>query len=157
MNKKEEIIKKILQIVYVLLLISYMILLIIQGFKNMEYNNFNSLKIIKERLLYEQFSYEIYQSINSPLILDLKIQDKCEENYKPLKLFLKLNPYYNFKSTMPISHLFNHQFCIPIYERLNNKYDPNELKYDNLLKHSINIDNINYNKSDKNSLNSICE
>ena len=158
MNKKEEIIKRILQIVYILLLISYMILLIIQGFKNKEYNDFNSLKVIKERLLYEQFSYEIYQSINSPLILDLKIQDKCEENYKPLKLFLKLNPYYNFKSTMPISHLFNHQFCIPIYERLNNKYDPNELKYDNLLKHSINIGNIkNYNESDKNSLNNICE
>ena len=127
-----------------------MILLIIQGFKNKEYNEFNSSKIINERFLYEQFSYEIYNSINSPLILDLKIQDKCEVNYQPLKFLLKLNPYYNYKSTVSISHLFNNKFCIPIYKKLKNKYNPNELKYDNLLKHSINIDNINnYNNQRK--------
>ena len=158
MNRKEEILFGALGIFYILLLISYMILLIIQGFKNKEYNEFNSLKIINERFLYEQFSYEIYNSINSPLILDLKIQNKCEENYQPLKFLLKLNPYYNYKSTVSISHLFNNKFCIPIYKKLKNKYNPNELKYDNLLMHSINIDNIkNYNKSDKNSLNNICE
>ena len=109
-------------------------------------------------MLYEQFSYEIYNSINSPLILDLKIQNRCEENYQPLKFIVKLNPYYNFKSTVSISHLFNNNFCVPIYKKLKNKYNQSELKYDNLLKHSINIDNINnYNKSDKNSLNNICE
>ena len=59
---------------------------------------------------------------------------------------------------MSISHLFNNNFCVPIYKKLKNKYNQSELKYDNLLKHSINIDNINnYNKSDKNSLNNICE
>ena len=146
----ERCLIRTLEIIYNLLLISCMILLIIQGFKNKEYNEFNSSKIINERFLYEQLSYEIYSSINSPLILDLKIQDKCDENYQPLKFLLKLNPNYNFKSTVPISHLFNNNFCIPIYKQT-------ELKYDNLLKHSINIDNINYNKSDKNSLNNICE
>ena len=146
----ERCLIRTLEIIYNLLLISCMILLIIQGFKNKEYNEFNSSKIINERFLYEQLSYEIYSSINSPLILDLKIQDKCDENYQPLKFLLKLNPNYNFKSTVPISHLFNNKFCIPIYKQT-------ELKYDNLLKHSINIDNINYNKSDKNSLNNICE
>ena len=157
MDRKDEILFG-LGIFYILLLISYMILLIIQGFKNKEYNEFNSLKIINGRFLYEQFSYEIYNSINSPLILDLKIQNKCEENYQPLKFLLKLNPYYNFKSTVSISHLFNHKFCIPIYKKLKNKYNPAELKYDNLLMHSVNFDNINnYNKSDKNSLNNICE
>ena len=146
----ERCLIRTLEIIYNLLLISCMILLIIQGFKNKVYNEFNSSKIINERFLYEQLSYEIYSSINSPLILDLKIQDKCDENYQPLKFLLKLNPNYNFKSTVPISHLFNNKFCIPIYKQT-------ELKYDNLLKHSINIDNINYNKSDKNSLNNICE
>ena len=44
----------------------------------------------------------------------------------------------------------NNILCFP------NKYNSNELKYDNLLMHSINIDNIkNYNKSDKNSLNTL--
>ena len=158
MNRNNKIILGALGIFYILLLIPYMILLIIQGFKNKEYNEFNTPKIVNERFLYEQFSYEIYNSINSPLILDLKVLDECEENYQPLKFFLKLNPYYNYKSTVSISHLFNHKFCIPIYKKLKNKYEQTELKYDNLLMHSINIDNIkNYNKSDKNSLNNICE
>jgi len=92
MNRKEEIILGFLGIFYILLLMSYMILLIIQGFKNKEYNEFNTPKIVKERFLYEQFSYEIYNSINSPIILDLKIQEECEENYQPIKFILKLNP-----------------------------------------------------------------
>jgi len=158
MSRKERIILKIIGIFYILLLISYMILLIIQGFKNKAYNDFNSPIIINERFLYEQFSYEIYNSINSPLLLDLKIQDKCEENYRPLNFLLKLNPNYNYKSTVSISHLFNNKFCIPNYKSLKNKYNPNELKYDNLLKHSVNIDNINnYNTSEENNLNNICE
>ena len=158
MSTEEKKILRILLIFYMLLLISYMILLIIQGFKNKEYNAFNSIKIVNERFLYEQISYEIYNSINSPLILDLKIQDECEENYQPLNFLLKINPYYNYKSTMSISHLFNKKFCIPIYKKLYKKYNSKELRYDNLLMHSINIDNIqNYNKSDKNSLNNICE
>jgi len=158
MSKGIEILFRIILLIYILLIISYVILLIIQGFKNKEYNEFNTPKIVNERFLYEQFSYEIYNSINSPLILDLKIQDECEENYEPLKFILKLNPYYNFKSTVSITHLFNNKFCIPIYKKLKNKYKQEELKYDNLLMHSINIDNIkNYNKSDKNSLNNICE
>ena len=158
MSRKNRIILKILEIFYILLLISYMILLIIQGFKNKVYNDFNSPDIIKERFLYEQFSYEIYNSINSPLILDLKIQDKCEENYQPLNFLLKLNPNYNFKSTVSTSHLFNKKFCIPNYKSLKNKYNPAELQYDNLLMHSVNFDNINNNnKSDENNLNNICE
>ena len=158
MGKVKKIVMKTLEKLYILLLISYLILLIIQGFKNKKYNEFNSAKIIKERFLYEQFSYEIYNSINSPLILDLKIQDECEENYRPLNFLLKLSPYYTYKSTISISHLFNKKFCIPIYEQLNKKYVPSELKYDSLLMHSININNItNYNKSDKNNLNNICE
>jgi len=158
MDRDKEIIFGVLGIFYILLLITSMILLIIQGCKNKEYNEFNTPKIVNERFLYEQFSYEIYNSINSPLILDLRIQNECEENFQPIKFILKLNPHYNYKSTVSISHLFNNNFCIPIYKNLKNKYNQAELKYDNLLIHSVNIDNIkNYNKSDKSSLNNICE
>ena len=51
-DREEMYILKKLGIIYNLLLISYMILLIIQGFKNKEYNEFNSSKIIKERFLF---------------------------------------------------------------------------------------------------------
>jgi len=109
MDRDKEIIFGVLGIFYILLLLTSMILLIIQGCKNKEYNEFNTPKIVNERFLYEQFSYEIYNSINSPLILDLRIQNECEENFQPIKFILKLNPHYNYKSTVSISHLFNNK------------------------------------------------
>jgi len=139
-----------------LLIIIFSLLLIIQGYKNYNFNS--SQKYIKERLFYEQFAYEIYSSINNNLILDLRIQDECEKNYQPLNFILKLNPHYTFKYTVNIKNLFNSKFCIPIYENLKDKYNSFELGYDNLLKHSININNIkNYDKINKNNLNNICE
>ena len=106
----------IINILNLLLIIIFSLLLIIQGFKNYKFNS--SQKFIKERLFYEQFAYEIYSSINNNLILDLKIQDECEENYQPLNFILKLNPHYTFKYTVNITNLFNSKFCIPIYENL---------------------------------------
>ena len=147
-----------LNIIIILLVITYFLLLIIQSFINLYFNSHHSPKNIKELLFYEQFSYEIYSSINTNLILDLKIQDECEVNYQPLNFFLKLNPNYTFKYTVNITNLFNIKFCVPIYENLTNKYNSFELRYDNLLKHSININDIkNYDKNNPNNLNNICE
>ena len=147
-----------LNIIIILLVITYFLLLIIQSFINLYFNSHHSPKNIKELLFYEQFSYEIYSSINTNLILDLKIQDECEVNYQPLNFFLKLNPHYTFKYTVNITNLFNIKFCVPIYENLTNKYNSFELRYDNLLKHSININDIkNYDKNNPNYLNNICE
>ena len=147
-----------LNIIIILLVITYFLLLIIQSFINLYFNSHHSPKNIKELLFYEQFSYEIYSSINTNLILDLKIQDECEVNYQPLNFFLKLNPNYTFKYTVNITNLFNIKFCVPIYEKLTNKYNYFELRYNNLLKHSININDIkNYDKNNPNYLNNICE
>ena len=147
-----------LNIIIILLVITYFLLLIIQSFINLYFNSHHSPKNIKELLFYEQFSYEIYSSINTNLILDLKIQDECEVNYQPLNFFLKLNPNYTFKYTVNITNLFNIKFCVPIYEKLTNKYNYFELRYNNLLKHSININDIkNYDKNNPNNLNNICE
>jgi hypothetical protein len=56
-----------------------------------------------------------------------------------------------------IKKLFNYKFCVPIYENLN-EYISDELNYGNLLKHSININDIkNYDKNDINFLNNICK
>ena len=135
-----------------LLLITSNILLIIQSFINLYGPD------IKEIFFEQQFSYEIYSSINSNLIIDLKIQDECEDNYKPLNFFLKLNSKYTSKYTVNIKKLFNYKFCIPNYEKLKDKYNSDELKYENLLRHSININDIkNYEKNDKNSFNNICK
>lgn len=143
-----------------ILFITYLILIIIQSFKNIKYNNFSSVEIIKERILYEQTSYEIYNSIKSNLLLDLKIQTKCDDNYQPIDFILKLNPNYNYKYTVKINHLFNKQFCIPKFEKFRYKYNQKLLKYEELLKHSVNIKNrqIYTNASSENiSLDNICE
>ena len=135
-----------------LLLITSNILLIIQSFINLYGPD------IKEIFFEQQFSYEIYSSINSNLIIDLKIQDECEDNYKPLNFFLKLNSKYTSKYTVNIKKLFNYKFCIPNYEKLKDKYNSDGLKYEKLLRNSININDIkNYEKNDKNSFNNICK
>ena len=138
-----------------LVIIIYLILIIILGIKNIKYNKFKSKEIINERVLYEQISYEIYNSIESNLLLDLKIQDKCEDNYQPLNFTIKLNNNSNFKYTTNISHLFNKQFCIPIYDNFKDKYNLHELKYEELLKHSINLNSIENNNNITNSNNTI--
>ena len=146
-----------------LLSIIYLILIIVQSFKNIKYNNFSTLEIIKERILYEQTSYEIYNSIKSTILLDLKIQTNCEKNYQPIDFMLKINPNYNFKSTIKINHLFNKQFCIPKYEKFRHKYISSKLKYEELIKHSVKIKNKeNYNNTSignniQDSFDNICE
>ena len=158
MNKIIKYILSILCIFYFLTVITFLLLLNIQSITNHNFKFLYSPKNIKELLFYEQFSYEIYSSINTNLILDLKIQDECEVNYQPLNFFLKLNPNYTFKYTVNITNLFNIKFCVPIYEKLTNKYNYFELRYNNLLKHSININDIkNYDKNNPNYLNNICE
>ena len=140
---------------YFTLIITYLILIIVKGFKNLEYNKYNSPTIINERVLYEQLSYEIYDSIKSPLILDLKIDAKCEDNYRPINITLKLNPHFNSKYNTKISHLFNKQFCIPKYELFGDKYKLSDLQYEEFIKHKINI------KDDPNiytkNVNDLCE
>ena len=90
MNKIIKYILSILCIFYFLTVITFLLLLNIQSITNHNFKFLYSPKNIKELLFYEQFSYEIYSSINTNLILDLKIQDECEVNYQPLNFFFKI-------------------------------------------------------------------
>ena len=159
MNLCEKFILYILLPLEYILIITYLILIIILGFKNIKYNKYNSKEIIKERVLYEQISYEIYNSIKSNILLDLRIEEKCENNYQPINFMIKLNPSFNFKYITNITHLFNKQFCIPIYEKFRDKYNQDELKYEELLKNSVNLNQINNRNDDNNSnnINNICK
>ena len=137
---------------YYLSIIVYLILIIIHIYKTKEYNDFKLVNIINERVLYEQIAYEIYENIKKLVLLDLKIESICEDNYQPINFTIKLNPYYNCKYNANISHLFNKQFCIPKYELFQDKYNESELKYEELIKHSINKEEI-----ENNNLSNICE
>ena len=97
-------------------------------------------------------------------ILDLKIQEICEDNYQPINFTIKLAINSNIKYKKNISHLFKKQFCIPIYDNFKDKYNLYELKYEELLKHSVNLNSLdnytNITKTMNNSINNsdnICE
>ena len=76
----EDIITYILFPIEYIIITVHLILIIILGFKNIKYNKLKSKEIIKERVLYEQISYEIYNNIESNIlsfIIFLYIYDKC--------------------------------------------------------------------------------
>ena len=74
-------------------IISY-IFLFVQGIINNKFYRFNDRKIIVERTLFEQFSYEVYSSINTPLSLDIEIEEKCI-NTQPVYFYLNLDTFYD--------------------------------------------------------------
>ena len=56
------------------------IFLLVQGIVHYKFYKFNDRKIIVEKTLFEQFSYEVYSSINSPLSIDNEIKDQCDNS-----------------------------------------------------------------------------
>ena len=147
-------IKRLAALILTILFLTSIILLMTAACLNLKYNKFKSDKIKNERILYEQIAYEIYTSIKSEPLLDIIISKSCENNYRPIEFNIKLDPRYNYKYNTIITHLFNVQFCAPIYKQFPNKYNIYDLKYKTMLKHSININNINDSETD---LDKICE
>ena len=76
------------------------IFLFIQGIFNLHFYNFNDRKIIVERTLYEQFSYEVYSSINSSLSVNNNIQDKCDNN--EILINLNLDTFFDCRGIFNI-------------------------------------------------------
>lgn len=68
---------------------------------NMEFNLQKSVgkrEILGERLLYEQFNYEIISNHELKLIKDFKIMPQCEPGYSNIFIKAKRSDYYNFVS-----------------------------------------------------------
>ena len=74
-----------------IMLVSY-ILIIIQSFENFNFKNYKTNKSIVERLLYEQFSYEIYSNLNSSIFLK---ENKFNTENEDMPLEIKSNTYYD--------------------------------------------------------------
>jgi hypothetical protein len=72
------------------------IFLIIQGAINFKFEKSKDRKIIVERTLYEQFSYEVYSSINKLLFLDYSIKENCSDyQNKKVSFTLNLDTYFD--------------------------------------------------------------
>ena len=84
-------------IISILCFIIALILLLIQGISNYKFFLFNDKKIIAEKTLYEQFSYEVYSSINTPLPVSFKINQICDDSYEPFKISLNLDTFFDLR------------------------------------------------------------
>ena len=85
----------------ILYIISFIILFVACGFimaqsyLNFLYSKYDTKKIIIERLVYEQFSHEIYSNINSKIIEDIQFADECENGYEIYQFPIKIESFYD--------------------------------------------------------------
>ena len=78
----------IFSIISIIFFILANLLLIIQGIINKLFEEFKDKKIIVEKTLYEQFSYEVYSSINTAIPVYYKTDSDCGSN-EPFIFILK--------------------------------------------------------------------
>lgn len=98
---------------------------------NMEFNlqsGIGKTNTIGERLLYEQFGYEIISSHKLNLIQDFKVKPQCDYGYTNIDIRTKRSDYYNFAYKMGTINNITidsspFQFCV-IY---NNQYNYEKL------------------------------
>ena len=77
-------------------ILSY-ILIIVQGSINYNFKNYKTRSLIAERLLYEQFGYEVYESIKS-YPYALSEGTSCYESWNTdMEIEVKLDFYYDFR------------------------------------------------------------
>ena len=129
-----NIIKFILFIIGVSFFFISQIFLLIQGIKNYKFYKFDDPKIIAERTLYEQFSEEIYESINTPFSTIYSYQNACDTNNQ-VRFNLNLNTYYDCKNI----------YTNDLKESCQNNIIPNYTDCSPDSKVDYNFDNNNFN------------
>ena len=123
------------------------VLLLTQGIINFKFFKFNDRKIITERTLFEQFSYEVYSSINSPLLLEeIRNKDldnnKCPSSCEAMEINLNLNTYFDCRgvfikdlySSCQDSIIKNYTSCNENPD-INNNYNSYDYLNDNRAKY----------------------
>lgn len=85
---------KFLYISICLFLLS-LIFLLIQGVKNYKFYRSEDRKSIVERTLYEQFSYEVYSSINKKLAKSISIKTQCSPEEEKFEFNLNLDTFFD--------------------------------------------------------------
>lgn len=88
----------ILHIISFLLLIISLILILIQNIKNIIFYLEKSKDIIAEKLIYEQFSHEVYSNINSKILYNISKkskEEKCDEGSSIIKFPIKIESFYD--------------------------------------------------------------
>ena len=82
------------------LIISYAFIMT-QSMINIIYSENNKNDIIAERLVYEQFSHEVYTNINSKIIKNITFVDinqDCPENFRIMSIPIKMESFYDCRN-----------------------------------------------------------
>ena len=118
-----------------------LIFLLSQGIVNFEFYKYN----IVERTLYEQFSYEVYQSINKKLTPSISIKPECEKGEEKLEFILNLDSFFDCRGIYSDeldkkcknTIINNYTDCTPSSERIinNNENWDIQLDFDPRNKH----------------------
>ena len=79
------------------LLIAACILILVQSINNVKYNS-NDKTSIAERLVYQQFSHDVYSNIKSKILYDFEIIDhsqNCSDNREIINIPIKIESFYD--------------------------------------------------------------
>ena len=120
------------------------IFLLVQGIKNYEFSKFDDDKLIVEKTLFEQFSQEVYESINTPFS-SYTIKSNCDVNNQ-IRPSLYLNTYYDcrniysseLKEKCQNNIISNNTDCSPYSSNSDYDYDikyEDRLNYDGRIKY----------------------
>ena len=88
----------IINIILTSFLILSCILIFAQTIINIKYNYSNDKTILTEKLVYQQFSHDIYSNINSKILYDFEIykfSEDCPEDKEVIIFPIKLDSYYD--------------------------------------------------------------
>lgn len=105
-NRKLNI---ILELISSIILLGCYILFVIQSFINIYFIKFKTKKIIAERLLYEQFSEEVYSNIKSHSFSKIDTIEDYNNSANYLNLEVKLNSFYDCQDEK--NGLLNEKIC----------------------------------------------
>ena len=96
--KPSDLIHFILNIISFCFLITACFLIFFQTIKNMYYNYSDNKTILAEKLVYQQFSHNVYSNINNKIYYQLETipySEDCPEGKEILQIPIKLDSYYD--------------------------------------------------------------
>lgn len=86
---------RVIGIISIILLIISLGFIITQSIINIIYSFELTKNITTERLIYEQFSHEVYSNIKSHPITNIKISENCDSNFEPINIPIKIEEFYD--------------------------------------------------------------
>ena len=145
----------ILNIISFCLLIIACIVIFSQTIKNMYYNYSTNKTILAEKLVYQQFSHDVYSNINNKIYYQLETvpyTEDCPEGKEILRIPIKIDSYYDCENIK--NNELNEEICQNKISKSSICCQDDCCEYNAYLKQTICIEK-NYKNIDNEELNDI--